>query len=244
MTWVVTPDRFLSLWTTAGSDEFPFPLRYRSTSVWEDEHDADLRAAHEWRRELSDPRLEHAIRVLHAGEVAVEVYGNATTGDIRVRGGAEGAFAVVARQHASGDIQIIPIQSDTLVRAVVAQIPDARRGREQTRTVSMRELSEPGGTTAVREQIGENEPRALRRLLLRDRSGAGSIRILAPNAHGRFTTESDIGWFDVVDDGRYMFVPGADVRVMPATNDELGVELTRRIDRTRVRRRQDTPTPW
>ncbi len=244
MTWVVTPDRFLSLWTTAGSDEFPFPLRYRSTSVWEDEHDADLRAAHEWRRELSDPRLEHAIRILHAGEVAVEVYGNATTGDIRVRGGAEGAFAVVARQHASGDIQIIPIRSDTLVRAVIAQIPDAPCGREKARAASMRELTEPSSTTSVREQIGDNEPRALRRLLLRDRSGAGSIRLLAPNAHGRFTTESDIGWFDVVDDGRYMFMPGADMRVLPATNDILCDELTRRIGRARTHRGQDAPTPW
>lgn len=244
MTWNITPDRFLSLWTTAGSDEFPFPLRYRSTSMWEDEHVANLHAAHEWRRELADPRLEHAIRILHAGEIAVEVYGTAGNADIRVRGGAEGAFAVVARQHVSGDIQITPVQSDALPRAVVAQIPDAPRGREQARAASMRELTEPSGTTSVREQIGESEPRALRRLLLRDRSGAGSIRLLAPNAHGRFTTEADIGWFDVVDDGRYMFMPGADTRVLPATNDILRDELTRRIGRARARRRQDAPTPW
>jgi hypothetical protein len=244
VTWHVTPDRFLSLWTAAGSDEFPFPLRYRSTSMWEDEHDANLHAADEWRRELADPRLEHALRILRAGEVAVEVYGNAGNADIRVRGGAAGAFAVVARQHASGDIEIVPLQSDALARAVVAQIPDVPRGREQARAASMRELTEPGGTTSVREQIGESEPRALRRLLLRDRSGAGSIRLLAPNAHGRYTTGSDIGWFDVVDDGRYMFMPGRDMRVMPATNDILRDELIRRIDRTRTRRQQDVPTPW
>ncbi|MEE2058496.1 ESX secretion-associated protein EspG [Rhodococcus artemisiae] len=239
MTWSVTPDRFLSLWTTAGSDEFPFPLRYRSTSMWEDEHDADLHAAHEWRRKLADPRLEHAIRILHSGEVAVEVYSTVGNADVRVRGGVEGAFAVVARQHDSGDIQITPVRSDALPRTVVAQIPDAPCGREKARAASMRELTEPGGTTSVREQIGENEPRALRRLLLRDRSGAGSIRLLAPNAHGRFTTESDIGWFDVVDDGRYMFAPARDIRVVPATNEVVHQELLRRIDAVHRRGRDN-----
>ncbi|MFD6895143.1 ESX secretion-associated protein EspG [Rhodococcus sp. NPDC060086] len=244
MTWHVTPDRFLSLWTAAGNDEFPFPLRYRSASMWEDEYDADRHAADEWRRQLADPRLDHAIRILQAGELAVEMYGNAGTADIRVRGGKEGAFAVLARQYASGDIQIVPIQSSILARAVVAQIPAAPRGHEQARAASIRELTEPTATTSVRQQIGESEPRALRRLLLRDRSGAGSIRLLAPNAHGRLTTESDIGWFDVVDDGRYMFSPGTDTRVVPATNDILREELDRRIDRARARRRQDAPTPW
>ena len=53
-----------------------------------------------------------------------------------------------------------------------------------------------------------------------------------------------VGWFDVVDDGRYMFMPGADMRVMPATNDILCDELTRRIGPARTHRGQDAPTPW
>lgn len=235
----VSPDQFLALCTAAGGDEFPFPLRYRSTALWEDEHAANLSAADEWRRQLDDSRLENAIRILHSGEIAVEVYGRSNDGssDIYARGGAEGDFAVLAWQRSDrGDIEITTMPTAALATAAVGLIPAALPGREVERSASTKELVEPSDGATVRRPIEDSETRALRRLLLRERTATGSVRILVADDHHRFTPTCDLGWFDVVDDGRYLFVPGSQTRVSPVTTDVLQRELSRQIEKSRERR--------
>ncbi|MEE2033612.1 ESX secretion-associated protein EspG [Rhodococcus chondri] len=240
MNWHVSPDQFLSLCAAGGRDEFPFPLRYRSAALWEDEHAANLSAAHEWRRQLEDPRLERAIRILLTGEIAVEVYGRSTDGsaDLNARGSAEGDYAVLARQHAAyGDIEITTMSTALLAATLAGHIPAAAPGREAERTASTKELVEPGDGATVRRPIEDSETRALRRLLLRERTATGSIRVLACEDGLRFTPTGDLGWFDVAGDGRYLFVPGSNTRVSPGTIEVLRKELSSQIDKARRRRR-------
>lgn len=231
----LTPERFLSLWAAAGGDDFPFPLRYRSTARWEDEHVANLSAADRWRRQADDPALEHAIRILRTGEIAVEVYGRATdpAEDIFVRGSTVGTYAVLAQQFSTSDhIHVTTTTTDLLARSLVGLLPIVQPGRAPEQRAPTREVVAPSDTRAVRPPLGGTGSHALRSLLLRERSATGSIRFLLTPTGTAHTPVPDTGWFDVVDDGRYLFVSGTETRVAPAGPDALRRALSAQVDRT------------
>ncbi|MBS9374873.1 ESX secretion-associated protein EspG [Rhodococcus sp. B50] len=235
----LTPDRFLASWTAAGGDEFPFPLRYRTSAIWEDEHVANLQAARAWRHETPDPVLDDAIRILLTGEVAVEVYGRATDPacEVFVRAAATGEQAVLTRQaSAAGDIRITT--TTDLAGVIVGELPVVAAGREPARIAPSREVLEPSEFGAVRRPAGGTHAESLRRLLRHERSATGSIRILR-YAHPGYAPVADIGWFDVVDDGRYLFLPGPDLRVAPGTVDAFVRELSAQLARVRRSSHED-----
>lgn len=231
----LTPDRFLSLWAAAGGDDFPFPLRYRSTAIWEDEHVANLSVADRWRRQADDPALEHAIRTLRAGEIAVEVHARATdpAEDIFVRVSTVGTYTVLARQvSTSGHIHVTTTTTDLLAQCLVGLLPSVPPGRAPEQRASTREVVTPSDTRAVRRPLAGTDSHSLRSLLLRERSATGSVRFLLTPTGAAHTPVSDVGWFDVVDDGRYLFVPGTETRVAPAGPDTLRRALSAQVDRT------------
>ena len=231
----LTPDRFLVSWTAAGGDDFPFPLRYRTSAIWEDEHAANLEAARAWRRETPDAALDAAIRTLLTGEIAVEVYGRSTdpASEVFVRAAVAGDRAVLARQApGAGGIHIATTTIDMLAGVIVEQLPVAGTGREPARHAPSRDVLEPSGVGAIRRPAGGTHAESLRRLLCRERSATGSIRILRYSDPG-YTPVADIGWFDVIDDGRYLFLPGSDLRVAPGTGDAFVRELSARVSLVR-----------
>ncbi|MCR8694684.1 ESX secretion-associated protein EspG [Rhodococcus rhodochrous] len=229
----LTPDRFLASWTAAGGDEFPFPLRYRTSAMWEDEHAANMQAARAWLHETPDPALDDAMRILLTGEVAVEVYGRSTdpSCEVFVRAAATDEQTVLACQApAAGDIRITT--TTDLAGAIVGHLPVVAPGREPARTAPSRDVLEPSEFGAVRRPAGGTHAESLRRLLRRERSATGSIRILRYSNPG-YTPVADIGWFDVVGDGRYLFVPGPDLRVAPGTVGAFVRELSAQLSRMR-----------
>ncbi|MBM7459100.1 ESX secretion-associated protein EspG [Rhodococcus coprophilus] len=242
----LTPDRFLSLWTAAGGDEVPFPLRYRSTAAWENEYVADLRAAGEWRRRLDDPALEHAVRTLHMGEISIEVYGSSChPGEsVFASGAILGESAVLARQYENaGDIEVAWMPADLLAAAVAGFLPVVRPGRMSRQTAPARDILDPVDRDAVRLPQGGSAAHAIRGLLLRERTATGSVRFFlgAPGTASRAV--SGVGWFDVVDDGRYLFAEGTDTRVTPGTTDVLREEVSSQLNAARSARRASTGQP-
>lgn len=226
----LTPDRFFALWTSAGSDEFPFPLRYRSTAMWEDEHAAALRAADAWIRDNHTPDLERAVGILLTGEPIVEVYGPGPD-SIFLLAAVRDGHAVLARQTSeTGDIGLTTTTVENLARLIADALPHVPAGCEPERNASTREVVEPSDSAAVRRTIDDTDARALRRLLQRERTATGSIRVLVRASVG-YTSVADLGWFDVAGDGRYLFVPGEHMRVAPATVDLFRTELAARIER-------------
>lgn len=241
----LTPDRFLSLWTAAGSDDLPFPLRYRSTAAWEDEHLARLRAADEWRRRLDDLALDHAIRTLQAGEISIEVYGNSSdpSESVFAVGAVVGEHAALARQYPDGDIEVSWMPADRLPGAVAGLLPVVPPGRTSHQAAPAPEVLDPRERNAVRLPAGGSTAHAIRSLLFRERTTTGSVRFLlgAPGAGSR--AMSAVGWFDVVDDGRYLFVEGADIRVAPGTTEGLRDELSSRLHASRAAHRARAGQP-
>ncbi len=239
----LTPDRFVSLWTAAGGDDIPFPLRYRSTAAWEDEYVADQRAAEEWRRRLDDPALELAIRTLHTGEISIEVYGNSVHPDESVfaSGAVVGEHAVLARQSpGAGDIEVTAMPANLLPATVAGFLPVVRPGRTAQQTAPTRNILDRIDHTAVRlPQVG-NPAHAIRDLLLRARAATGSIRFLLGAPGTASEAASAVGWFDVVDDGRYLFTEAVDTRVSPGTTDALRAEVSTRLNAARAAHRAST----
>ncbi|WP_241383852.1 ESX secretion-associated protein EspG [Rhodococcus sp. CH91] len=231
----LTLDRFLVAWTTAGGDDLPFPLHYRTTAMWEDEHVAHLRAARAWHRESPDPALEHAVRTLLTGEVAVEIYGRSAdpANDVFARAAMAGDRAVLVRQDPlARDIHLTTTTTALIAEAMLDLLPAVAAGREPARVAAGREVLEPSATGSVRRSAGDTGAESIRRLLHRERSATGSIRILTYSDPGHAPV-TDIGWFDVVDDGRYLFLPGPDISVVPGTTEAFRRELSTQVHRLR-----------
>jgi len=236
------PDRFLAVWTALGGDEFPFPLRYRTSARWEDEHLANMEAAERWRRETPDPALDHAIRTLLTGEVALEVHGRSAdpAAEVSMRAAVHADRAVLADQEPpAGAIRLTSVAPGLLADAILDRLPPVPPGREPARTAPRREVFEPSDPTAVRRDPSGTTAEALRHLLRRDRSVTGCLRVLRHTPSG-YLPSADIGWFDVVGDGRYLYLPGPDVRILPGTVDVFRRELSGRIERVR---RSPQPPP-
>lgn len=243
MNRTVTLDQFQSLWTAAGSDRFPFPLRYRTDAKWENEQAARMHAADEWRRGLHDVRLDRAIRLLHSGQITIEMYGQCCDDVIRVRVACDDTLGVLACQHGDRVIDLTTVETGTLGAAVVAQIPPSPPGRELQCSASTRQLSEPSEARSVLVSVVDDEPRALRRLLARERSGWGNIRVFLTDDYSRCTRIADLGWIDVANDGRYMLTSDTYTTATPASPEGLISEVSRLVANAQRRRRGEVQLP-
>lgn len=242
----LTPDRFRSLWTASGDDDLPFPLRYRSAARWEDEHLAGLRAAERWRQQLDDPVLERAMHILRVGEIAIEIYANSSdpAESLFVAGAVAGEDAVLARQHVNaGDIEITTMPTGRLPGSIAGLLPTVPPGRIPQQTAPTRSILDVPVHNAVRLPLGGSAAPTVRDVLLRARTATGSVRFLLRSPCTGPTVVGDVGWFDVADDGRYLFVRGADTRVAPGTTEALHAELSSRLDVARAAPRAQSRRP-
>lgn len=249
MTWRLTPDRFLALWTATGLDEVPFPLRYRSTALWEDEHAANVEAAHRWRRMNPDEQLAAAMATMRHAEVTVEAYGQTSAdSELRLRGCIRHDSAVLVRQEPgrAGDFVVTTTSAYTLADAVVQCLPDAPADTAPALSAPTAEVAEFSTPTQVLRTAQAPPAVRLRRLLTDPRSGTGNLRVLSSPDGLTFTPVTDLGWFDVVGDGRYLFRTGRHTHVCPASPELLRDELARAVDGAREKRGRvgDTGLRW
>ena len=151
--------------------------------------------------------------------------------------------ALMARQYPDGDIEVSWMPADRLPGAVAGLLPVVPPGRTSHQAAPAPEVLDPRERNAVRLPAGGSTAHAIRSLLFRERTTTGSVRFLlgAPGAGSR--AMSAVGWFDVVDDGRYLFVEGADIRVAPGTTEGLRDELSSRLHASRAAHRARAGQP-
>ncbi|WP_433662895.1 ESX secretion-associated protein EspG [Nocardia sp. CA-128927] len=232
VSWTFTPDEFAHLWRETDQDRHPYPLRILETARTEDEADR-LRATLNERLPLgADPDLSACLRILAAPHTRIVAIGGTHTPGSEIRLLAAAIFdrAVLAVQEPGttpdfgGRVRLSIGHSGKLGVRIAGLLPDAPPGREPARVAP---------TDAVRDEetVVAQQPIAprIRKLLLKPHSAEGHIRI--EPALDRPTPAPPIHytWFDVKGDGRYLIRAGKEVHITPASAEQIGAQLQKRI---------------
>lgn len=233
MSWSFTPDEFAHIWRETGLDRHPFPLRILETPRTEDEA-SKLRSTLEARLPPGeDPDLSACLRILAAPHTRVIAIGGAHTPgtEIRAIGAAIYDHAVLAIQEPGrtlgfgGSIVLSIGHTAKLGARIAALLPDCPAGREPARSAP---------SDAVRDEdlhpASQAAPR-IRRLLLKPHTAEGHIRIEGGLDRQRPPAPLYYTWIDVADDGRYLIKAGEDIHIVPASRQQIGTHLHKRIPR-------------
>lgn len=234
MSWSFTPDEFAHIWRETDLDRHPFPIRILESPGTE----AQARALH---RELGerlpsggDPDLSACLRILARPHTRVVAIGGGHTpgSEIRALGVAVYDHAVLAVQDSGpspdfgGHVHISIGHTAKLGARIAALLPDTPPGREPARTAS---------AAAVRDEetVIAADPVAprIRRLLLKPHTAEGHIRIEPRLDRENPPAPVYYTWLDVAGDGRYLIRAGDQVHLAPASIQQIGAHLQKRIPR-------------
>lgn|GEM_PF-5685804 len=234
MSWSFTPDEFDFIWRETDLDRHPFPIRILAGPRTEAE-------AHALHQELSarlpagsDPDLSACLRILARPHTRVVAIGGRHTpgSEIRALGAAVYDHAVLAVQDSGpspdfgGQVHISIGHTAKLGARIAALLPDTPPGREPARTAA---------AEAVRDEetVIAADPLAprIRRLLLRPHTAEGHICIEPRLDRENPPTPIYYTWIDVVGDGRYLIRAGDQVHLAPASIQQIGTHLQKRIPR-------------
>jgi hypothetical protein len=232
VSWSFTPDEFAHLWRETDLDRYPFPIRILESPRTELEATALRRRLEAGLPLGSDPDLTACLRILARPHTRVVAVGGAHDpgSEIRVLGATVYDHAVLAVQEAGsspdfgGQVRISIGHSGKLGARIAALLPDAPPGREPARTAAAAAVRD-GETVVARDRLASR----IRRLLLKPHSAEGHIRIEprldrpTPPAPVYYT------WIDVADDGRYLIRAGEQVHLTPASTQQIGAHLQKRI---------------
>ncbi|WP_018683840.1 ESX secretion-associated protein EspG [Actinokineospora enzanensis] len=194
------------LWETVGAGELPYPLEVSSHGETMDERSRLRRRVHHELREQGlldrsgrlEPEVESLLGLIARPELAVdsvflpEIGGRA----VCVLVAAQGSRGVVAVQQGEG-LQLTPIRANTLVGEVVARLPAAQRGAENS--ISMPAEDFERGARGGDEQAR----RALARLVAQPNVRGGQVAVTVRDRMGGRTRSRVLSWFDKPN-GRYV----------------------------------------
>jgi len=229
--WTFTPDEFAHVWRETELDRHPYPLRILESPRTED-------AAEKLRIRLAerlprggDPDLTACLRILTAPQTRIVAIGGAHTPGSEIRLLACAVFdrAVLAVQEPGsrpdfgGTVRISIGHSNKLGARIATLLPKAPAGRQPARTAE---------TAAVRDSEAVAPRPAvtpIRRLLLKPHTAEGHIRIEARLDHTDPAPPIHYTWIDVAGDGRYLIKAGDMVHVVPASSEQIGAQLQKRI---------------
>ncbi|WP_028479615.1 ESX secretion-associated protein EspG [Nocardia sp. CNY236] len=234
MNWTFTPDEFVHVWRETDVDRPPYPLRILETPGTE--HDAETLTAALAERlpHGGDPDLSACLRILAEPHTRIVVIGSTDRpgGELRLLAGTIYDRAVLAVQEPGptpefGDrIRISIGHSTKLGRRIVALLPKSPPGKEPARAAA---------GYAVRDEeaapTAQSAAARIRRLLLKPHAAQGHIRIeprldrAVPPAPVHYT------WIDVHNDGRYLIRADDEVRITPASAEQIAGHLQKRIPR-------------
>ncbi|MBF6331566.1 ESX secretion-associated protein EspG [Nocardia transvalensis] len=232
MSWSFTPDEFAHVWRETDLDRHPFPIRILESPRTEDEAAALRRDLQGRMPSGADPDLSACLRILakpHTRVVAIGG-GHSPGSEIRVLGAAVYDHAVLAVQEPGrspdfgGRVSISIGHSTKLGARIAALLPDAPPGHEPAR-------SAPAQAVRDEETVMATSPLAprIRRLLLKPHTAEGHIRIEARLDRDDRPAPVYYTWIDVAGDGRYLIRAGEQVHVVPASAQQIGVHLQKRI---------------
>jgi hypothetical protein len=232
VSWSFTPDEFAHIWQETDLDRHPFPIRILESPRAETEA-AALRKALQGRLPLGDdPDLSACLRILAHPHTRVVAIGGAHTpgSEIRVLGATVYDHAVLAVQDSGrspdfgGDVHISIGHSAKFGARIAGLLPDVAAGREPARAAS-RETVRDGETVISTDPVA---PR-IRRLLLKPHTAEGHIRIEPRLDRDNPPAPIYYTWFDVAGDGRYLIRAGDQVHLAPASAQQIGAHLQKRI---------------
>ncbi|MET7767325.1 ESX secretion-associated protein EspG [Nocardia sp. NPDC005366] len=231
MGWTFTPDEFAHVWRETEVDRHPYPLRVLETPRTED-------AAEKLRIRLAerlprggDPDLTACLRILAVPQTRIVAIGGAHTPGSEIRLLACVVFdrAVLAVQEPGvrpdfgGAVRISIGHSNKLGARVAALLPKAPAGRQPARTAA---------TAAVRDSEAVTPHPSvtpIRRLLLKPHTAEGHIRIEPRLDRPEPAPPIHYTWIDVAGDGRYLIKAGDMVHIVPASPEQIGAQLQKRI---------------
>ncbi len=234
VSWSFTPDEFAHIWRETDLDRYPFPIRILETPRTEQEA-ATLRRTLAERMPLGlDPDLSACLRILARPHTRVVAIGGAHDpgSQIRALGAAVYDHAVLAVQDTGsspdfgGQVHISIGHSGKLGARIAALLPEAPAGHEPARSAT---------AAAVRDEetviAGDRLAARIRRLLLKPHSAEGQIRIEPRLDRPTPPPPVYYTWIDVAGDGRYLIRAGEQVHLTPASSQQIGAHLQKRIPR-------------
>ncbi|MEV6322301.1 ESX secretion-associated protein EspG [Nocardia sp. NPDC051787] len=232
MDWTFTPDEFAHIWRETDLDRHPYPLRILETPRTEDEAEK-LRIALAERLPLGrDPDLSACLRILAEPHTRIVAIGGAHRpgSELRLLAAAIYDRAVLAVQEPGsspdfgGRVRVSIGHSSKLGQRIAALLPKTPPGKEPPRVASGEAVRDQETVPARRSAA----PR-IRKLLLDPHTAEGHIRIEprldrpAPPPPIHYT------WIDVRNDGRYLIKAGDEVRITPASSEQIAAQLQKRI---------------
>ncbi|MFI9506341.1 ESX secretion-associated protein EspG [Nocardia sp. NPDC052566] len=227
--WTLTDLEFLVLWEEINDDFLPLPLTFASDAPDWDVLDAAKNAARDALRPRRDYALAELMDDLANADIRVAVYGwdaaepEKPDGRIRMHGARKGDRGYVVRQlpgktiwHSAG-FEITRGDALGLAEAVVAALPEAMAGRDADVLLVAPPESGAGepdysyGNSDVWDTFEDSVTSRAEQFLARPAATRGAIEI--GQGRSRFgprgMLRQQIGWWDVVDDGRYAVPPGS-----------------------------------
>jgi hypothetical protein len=234
VSWTFTPDEFAHIWRETDLDRHPFPLRILESPRTEDEA-ATLRKTLEVRLPLgADPDLSACLRILAAPHTRVVAIGGAHSAGTEIRAVAAAIYdhAVLAIQEPGrtpgfgGSIRLSIGHTAKLGARIAALLPECPAGGEPARSApseAVRDDDCPRPTSPPAPRI--------RRLLLKPHTAEGHIRIESGLDRATPPPPLYYTWIDVADDGRYLIKAGDEVHIVPASRQQIGAHLQKRIPR-------------
>ncbi|WP_054813536.1 ESX secretion-associated protein EspG [Nocardia arizonensis] len=231
MGWTFTPDEFAHVWRETEVDRHPYPLRILETPRTEDAAEKLRAALAERLPRGGDPDLTACLRILAEPHTRVVAIGGAHEPGSEIRLLACTVFdrAVLAVQEPGtrpdfgGTVRISIGHSAKLGARVAALLPKAPAGRYPARTADAETVRDSETVARV--------PAAapIRKLLLKPHTAEGHIRIEPRLDRSEPTPPIHYTWIDVAGDGRYLIKAGDMVHVVPASVEQIGVQLQKRI---------------
>ncbi len=224
MRWEFNPDEFMHVWRVTGRDRYPFPLSVVSSVRWESDYD---RLAAELDRRLptnADPDLDAALRVAADPETTVALYGSRTE-PVRAYAALDGTVGIAMVQRpgpdaGTGGTIVLRAGTPKVVPMMVdAVLGEAPKGSGPTLVDDIDRMRETDGMWI---SSTPQTPDRMRRLLRAPRVGSGHIEVRRGIRAERPFPPGYLSWFDVRDDGRYVYRQEyRDFRIDPASNAEL-----------------------
>ncbi|WP_278261053.1 ESX secretion-associated protein EspG [Nocardia sp. AG03] len=207
MRWEFTGDEFLYAWGESGSDRIPAPLTVTPSVRWRHEWDALVADLRERLPAARDPDLSAVLRLAAAPDMAITVIGTREDKPLRLYCASTQQSAVALAQPPAEDCTVVVRTGiPTSVPAWIARFAgDRRAGAAPPLTESVHALTTPAQAVAL--DYGElSTADRVHDLLSAPRSGYGHVEVV----RGRPGSSDGparrfLSWFDVVDDGRYVY---------------------------------------
>ncbi|WP_336085282.1 ESX secretion-associated protein EspG [Nocardia sp. SSK8] len=246
--WTWEPDDFAALWLSEAHDRFPRPLGYTSripTIAEERVHREAVRARYD--REETE-LIQLAFHTLSNCDLQVRIVGQST----RLGGSKLRTYRLLAAQTAHHAVLLSQAVTDdveerircrllrpgNLPARVANLLPEFAAGRVPGQVFYADDIA-PTRRDRGNDSYRDSPRKQFERILDRPLDGGGFVELLPGPLEARADSWFDAQWFDVIDDGRYVLQRNRDqVKVQPASGDDMRALLTTWIDRTTTRLRE------